>query len=363
MTKPKVLFIGDLNKSLPEYQEFSKKYECIEYTLTTTDKIVDDFQTKFSDVEAIYGAWLGFVLQGGFKDQLLEKCPSSLKVISVCSVGYDAYDGDNMAKKGIALTNVPSIGAAEPVSDLVLYNTLSSFRNFKIFHDNMTPSLDHTVKIRKQLDGQEFDHEAGKAKLEDSNGYSFGQFVSGRGCFNPRGHNVVIVGFGRIGQRIGLKLSNIGMNIHYVKRNKLDKEQEDELPYSVQYHSSLNDVKDIADLIVLVAPGTPETYHMINDDIINTFSKPFRIINVGRGTIINEGALVKGLKLGKVLFAGLDVFENEPKIHPELYNRSDVVLTPHIGASTIENFDETAKVAMKNIDDILSGGQGLNRVN
>lgn len=106
-----------------------------------------------------------------------------------------------------------------------------------------------------------------------------------------------------------------------------------------------------------------KTYHLIDGLVISSFAKPIRIINIGRGSVIDEQALVDGLKLGKVLFAGLDVFENEPNVHPELFGRQDVVLTPHIGASTVENFDYTAIYAMKNIEDILGGGPGLSRVN
>ena len=65
----------------------------------------------------------------------------------------------------------------------------------------------------------------------------------------------------------------------------------------------------------------PETFHLINKSVIELIKPPFRIINIGRGTVIDENSLVEGLKLGKILFAGLDVFENEPKIHPELRKR------------------------------------------
>ena len=64
--KPQVLFIGDLNKSLPQYDEFTKKFDCIEYELTTLEQLIEDFKTKFQNVQAIYGAWLGFFLLGGY---------------------------------------------------------------------------------------------------------------------------------------------------------------------------------------------------------------------------------------------------------------------------------------------------------
>jgi len=152
------------------------------------------------------------------------------------------------------------------------------------------------------------------------------------------------------------------MKINYVKRSKLLPHQELSLGYPVTYHEKVTDVKNL-DLIVIACPATPETHHLINSNVINSISNPFRIINIGRGTVIDEEALIKGLKSGKVLFAGLDVYENEPSINPELINREDVILTPHIGASTVENFDYTAIKALENITKVLEGGDCEDRVN
>ncbi|GBL48722.1 hypothetical protein ACI3LY_000906 [Candidozyma auris] len=365
MTKPKVLFIGDLNKDLPEYAQFIKKVEPVFYELPDTkEQLIHDFRTKLNDIQAIYGAWLGFVLLGGFTGEILEAAPKSLRVVSICSVGHEPYNGAEMAKKNIILTNVPSDGAAKPVAELVLYYTLSAFRNFPCYFSSFSPSVNHTVKTRSLLDSNKFDCAKGRCQLEDHNGYSFGHYMGGRPCLSPNGHNAVIVGFGNIGQTIARYLSNVGMNIHYVKRRPLSEKEESQLGFPVQYHKTLLDARDVADLIVIACPGTPETYHMVDANVINSMSKPFRIINIGRGPVIDEQALVDGLKSGKVLFAGLDVFEKEPAVHPELYNRQDVVLTPHIGASTKENFDYTAIMAMKNIENVLlEGGEGISRVN
>jgi len=364
MTKPQVLFIGDLNTSLPEFNQFQSKFDCIFYQLTTVEQLIIDLKTRFLKIEAIYGAWLGFVPFGGFKDQILELAPSTLKIISICSVGYDGYDGEGMAKKNIVLTNVPSVGAAEPVAELVLYNTLLSFRQFNVFSSVLSVKNNHTVKVRKMLDQtSEFDYSTGLPRLNDGNGYAFGEMLNERKVLSPRGHNAVIVGFGNIGQTIGKELSDIGMNIHYVKRNPLSESQQAALGYDAKYYSSILQTKLFVDLIVIAAPATSETNHLINEDVINEIEKPFRIINIGRGTIIDEQALVDGLNRGKVLFAGLDVFEKEPQVHPGLFGRQDVVLTPHVGASTIENFDFTAIQAMKNIESVLTGGKPLNQVN
>ncbi|RLV91288.1 putative 2-hydroxyacid dehydrogenase [Spathaspora sp. JA1] len=362
MSKAQVLFIGELNRDLSEFIQFQSKYECIFYTLTTREDLINKLKTDFKDIVAIYAAWLGFIPIGGFRT-VIEYAPSSLKIISLCSVGYDHEDADVLAKHGIIMTNVPSDGAAEPVAELVLVNAITSFRQFHLYSE--LSKIQHTMKIRYQYSSGEFNVISGKpASLSDStqNGYFFGHSINNRGCMSPRGHNVAIVGFGKIGQCIGKKLSDIGMNITYIKRTKLSLEEENELNYPVTYHAKIEDATD-ADLIVIACPGTPETFHLINEGVIKSMEKPFRIINIGRGTVIDEQALVDGLKSGKVLFAGLDVFEEEPLIHKELINREDVVLTPHIGSSTIENFDFTATRSLQNIDEVISVGDTCNRVN
>lgn len=360
--KPQVLFIGGLNKSLPEYQRFKSNFECIDYKITTKEQLINDFNTKFKNILAIYGAWLGFVLIGGFKNDIIDNAPPNLKIISICSVGYDPYDTKAMAQRNIILTNVPSDGAAEPVADLVLYNTLTSFRNFHLNTRNFTAGSNHTVHLRRSLESSSFDKKSGIIDLQKDHEYSFGETVINRPCLSPRNHHVVILGFGKIGQLIGKKLAAIGMVIHYVKRTDLSKAEKSNLGYDATFHSSLDSAK-FADLVVISLPETPETRHLINEQSINSFDKPFRIINVGRGPVIDEIALVNGLKSGKILFAALDVFENEPSVNPQLFGRQDVVLTPHVGASTVENFDYTAVQALKNIENVLNGSLPLNKVN
>ncbi|KAG2731680.1 hypothetical protein G9P44_005267 [Scheffersomyces stipitis] len=364
--KPKVLFVGDLDKSQPEFIRFNEKFTCIFHSLTSVDQLIEDFNTKFNDIEAIYGAWLGFVPLGGFRDKIIENAPPSLKIIAICSVGYDGYDGAALRERNIILTNVPSTGAAGPVADLVLYNTLSSFRQFSAYQKVFSPDNNHTIKVRKLLDRSgTFETRTGQpVTTGDGSGYDFGEYINDRPNVNPGGHNAVIVGFGNIGKTIGQRLSSLGMNIHYIKRNKLSDSEEAKLGYEATYHADILSTKSFVDLVVIACPATPETKHLINAKVIDEIEHPFRVINIGRGSIIDEEALVNGLKMGKVLFAGLDVFEKEPSVHPELFGRSDVILTPHIGASTVENFNHTSVEAMRNIENVLiDGGEGFTRVN
>ncbi|KAI5965912.1 uncharacterized protein KGF55_001276 [Candida pseudojiufengensis] len=366
MSKKQVLFVGELNKSLPQYKEFQEKYECIDYTIISRDQLLLDLYTKYKDIYAIYGAWLGFMQIGGFREILKYYKPKNLKIISYCSVGYDHIDAKALSKKDIVMTNVPSDGAALPVADLVLFLTITSFRQFQMYSNQYT-KVPYTIQLRYRLANEPFDKEQGEVKLKPNGviGYDFGEYLNKRPNLNPSGHRVVIIGFGQIGKLIGLKLSQLGMQVTYIKRNKLKSEEESKLDYKATYASSLNEAIDQGkvDLIVIACPLTHETHHLLNSEIIDKIPNPFRIINIGRGPIIDESALLVGLKSGKILFAGLDVFETEPAINPELIGRDDVYLTPHIGASTVENFDYTAIEAMRNIDLVLQGNEAVNKVN
>lgn len=360
--KQKVLVLGKPKQQF--LKEFNGKFEFIHYEITTLEKVLHDFQTKLADIEAIYAGWSGFHKIGGFRGKLISFAPKNLRIIASCTVGYDHYDSQGMAERGIILTNVPSQIAFEAVADLVLYNTITSFRNFKIFENHFGPDIGHTAIIRTSVVEGEFDQQSGKALIQTTFGDGYADACCGRENLSPRGHNAVIVGFGNIGKLIATRLACIGMNIHYVKRRPLSAEEEKSVGIKMTYHQSLADTADFADLIVIACPGTPATKHMINEDLINKMKKQVRIINIGRGYVIHEEALVNGLKLGKVLFAGLDVFEHEPGVHPELFGREDVVLTPHIGSAITENDKFTAMTSLKNIETVLFGySRELTRVN
>ncbi|CAI5756710.1 unnamed protein product [Candida verbasci] len=353
--KQKVLF---LEAPKQEYlKEFEKRFECILYQITSLQQTLLDFRNKFNDIEAIYAGWPGFSPIGGLHGKLINALPTSLKIITTCTVGVDSFDVEALKARNIVLTNVPSQVAFEAVADLVLYDTLASFRNFKFYenHFNKSENLAHCGILRTSLVNGKFDSHSGKAIVKPIMGSSYAYSCCGRSNYSPKNHNVVIVGFGNIGQLIADRLACIGMNIHYVKRKKLTTQEESKLNYKVTFHKSLEETKDIADLIVIACPGSPMTRHLINADLINKMSRPFRIINIGRGLCIDENALVKGLKSGKVLFAGLDVFEQEPEINPGLLDRDDVLLTPHIGSALDENDKLTALTCMEDIDTVLFG--------
>lgn len=354
MKKSAVLILGRVDTNTEEYKEFASRFECIHYDVTSADQLLEDFNTRFHHIEAIFANWGGFEQAGGFRGKLVEQAPPNLKLVAMCQIGHDGFDLDAMRDRGIMLTNVPTPLAHESVADLVLYNALASFRNFKLFERGFIGSQAHTSMVRNLVIFGQWDAQCGQQVLQQGKvPMNFAEAACGRLNHSPRGHNAVIVGFGNIGKNIGQRLSAIGMNIHYVKRTPMGEAEAKELGYEATFHKTVLDAKDIADLIIVACPGNASTKHMINKNVIDSMRNPFRIINIGRGYVVDESALVDGLKLGKVLFAGLDVFEQEPAVHPELLNRADVVLTPHIGSGTSELFYHAQGVCYQNIKSVL----------
>lgn len=360
----KVLFIGDLDESLPEFQEFSKSHEILRYKLTTKEELLEKLANEFSSINAIYAGWLGFMSIGGLTSDIIDKLPSSLKVISITSVGYDSYDVSALKAKGIQLFNTPSLGA-EAVADTILWHVLESFRNFSLFQ-KYTNEFKDTVKARNHLHSNEWDFSNGKVEGNLNNfkkEYPFGE-ISGRGRFvtSPIGKNVGFVGFGKIGKATGKRLSSIGMNIKYYKTIELYREEELELHYKVEFFEKLIDMVKVCDVVILTLPCNAKTKGIINKEILDNVKKGCKLINVGRGILIeDEDYLISKLQSGDLSSYGTDVFTGEPSINPNLF-RDDITLTPHIGSSTKENFDSTAIFSLNNIEKVLNGEEGESRV-
>lgn len=194
--------------------------------------------------------------------------------------------------------------------------------------------------------------------------YSFGDSIGDRFVRQPRGHSVGIAGFGAIGKEIGSRLNAIGMKIHYTKRTKLTPSEESSLGYPVTFHDSVEHMLPFSDLLVLALPISPQTRHLLNDRTLALLPREARIVNIGRGGLIDTSALLRSLKSGRVAGAALDVFENEPIVEKDLCSRWDVILTPHIGSSTHENVLGAEKICMNNITNLFYGdGQSLTIVN
>lgn len=310
------------------------------------------------------------------KGELVDALPESMKIIVSCAAGFDSYDGAALAKRGVVLCNAPGL-ASDPVADQVLYATLSLFRYYHIF-ERMTQEHQHTVTCRTAITKADWNTETGRPNMFMTNkndpsykpendtapAFAFGDLVSGRAVRQPRGHNVGIVGFGAIGKVIGQRLDAIGMNIHYTKTTPLTKAETESLGYKAIYHETNETLFPLCDLLVLACPLNASTHYMMNETTLAQLPKEARIINIGRGGLIDTKALVKSLKSGHLYGAALDVFEREPIVDSELCGRWDVILTPHIGSATVETVEVSENICIANIQNcILGDGKSLTKVN
>ncbi|KAH3666126.1 hypothetical protein OGAPHI_004315 [Ogataea philodendri] len=354
--KPLIVFLGGLNTNLPEFERIKQKFAVLFYTPSTRKQFESDLETTLSKVVAIYGAWNHFASIGFVDESLIERFPPSLKLITVCSAGFGGIDLKALRKRGINFCNSPTFGAAA-VAETVLYHVLNGFRKFSIF-ESLLRQEKHTIQTRTILgDVKKFDADTGKfIKNNDTSvNYCFGHHIGPLDVHSPVGKTVSIVGFGAIGKEVGTRLSSLGMEIIYIKRNKLSDKEEAELGYKVRYAAKLEQVVAESDCIVLCLPATPESQHMINKELIDKMKKGVVLVNVGRGALINETDMIQGLQQEKIGFVGLDVYPEEPLVsHVE---RQDMTLTPHIGSSTRENFDQTAVFCLENIENFVESGK------
>jgi glyoxylate reductase len=160
-----------------------------------------------------------------------------------------------------------------------------------------------------------------------------------------------IVGMGRIGRAVARRGKGFGMEIVYHNRSR-DEGAEEEL--GARY-LDLDDLLREADFVSIHTPLTPETWHLIGEEQLGRMKPTSVLVNTSRGPVVDEGALADALAEGRIFAAGLDVYEEEPKVHPKLLELDNVVLAPHIGSASFETRDKMAVLAAENLAAVLRG--------
>ena len=168
-----------------------------------------------------------------------------------------------------------------------------------------------------------------------------------------------ILGMGRIGRAIADRARAFGMKIHYYNRSRLDKNLEKD----AIYHKSLESLISVSDFFSINCPATKETKHIINNKTIKHFPDGAVIANSARGDMIDDDAMVKALKSGKIFSLGLDVYNGEPNIHPEYSTSSNVFVLPHLGSATTKTRIAMGNLAVSNIEEFFKTGQCKNKIN
>lgn len=175
-----------------------------------------------------------------------------------------------------------------------------------------------------------------------------------------RGKKLGIIGMGRIGQAVARRAAAFGLDVHYHNRRRLPVGIEDTL--DATYWPDLDPMLTAIDIVSINCPSTPATYHLINEERLRLLSPESYIVNTSRGEVIDEAALAKALSKGDLGGAGLDVYEHEPKVHPDLMNLPNVILAPHIGSATHESRREMGEKVMINIRALMDGHAFPDRV-
>ena len=276
--------------------------------------------------EAI-GAYDAILIRSATKltAELIERA-DNLKVIGRAGTGVDNVDIPAATRRGIIVANAPesnSVAAAEHTLALML----SLFRNVPQAHGSL-------------VDGR-WD----RAKYKGAELY---------------GKTLGVVGFGRIGQLVAKRAQSFEMDV--VAFDKfVSAERFKEL--GVVGMASVEEVFERSDVITLHVPKTPETINLIDAEAIAAMKPGARVVNCARGELIDLDALFAGLESGKVGGAALDVFPSEPFTEHPIFARSDVVVTPHLGASTAEAQDRAGVVTAEQVTAALTGGVVTNAVN
>ncbi len=239
----------------------------------------------------------------------------SLQIIAINGVGYDGIALDYCRARGIALTNTPDV-LTEDVADIALALVLMTSRGL--------------VAANRALHAD--DWAKGTSTLSNKVG----------------GRRAGIVGLGRIGKAIAERLSACGMEIGYHGRSA-----QTEVPYV--YHASLVGMAEWCDCLIVACPGGAGTKHLINADVLAALGSTGTLINIARGSIVDEQALIDALEKGIIKTAGLDVFEHEPTVPAKLLAMPHVVLLPHVGSATRETRGAMGQLVLDNLEAHYAG--------
>ena len=245
-----------------------------------------------------------------------------LKVVSVFGVGYDGVDIAAARERGIAVTHTPGV-LSDDVADLAMLLMLAVARGL--------PRADQHVRNGQWPQG----------------GLPLGRKVSGA--------RLGIVGLGRIGQAIAQRGQSFGMSIAYTTRT----EKPDT---GFTYFPSAKALAAEVDFLIVITPGGAGTRHLINAEVLAALGPEGHLINVARGSVVDEDALIAALSSGGIAGAGLDVFANEPHVPEAFWTLPNVVLTPHIASATVQTRQAMASLAFSNMQAGTAGQPVLTMV-
>ena len=259
--------------------------------------------------------------------EVMDAAGEGLRVVANMAVGYDNIDVGAARERGVVVTNTPGV-LDETTADVAFMLMLAAARR-----------LGEGERLLR----------AGK--------WEWWGPKQLRGL-DVWGKRLGIVGLGRIGRAVARRAKGFGMEILYHSRSRME-DAEKEL--GARY-LDLDDLLRESDFVSIHTPLTDATRHLIGERELGLMQETAVLVNTSRGPVVDESALAEALEGGRIFAAGLDVYEEEPKVHPKLLELERAVLAPHIGSASIETRDRMATLAAENLRAVLRGEQPKNPV-
>ena len=302
------------------------------------DKLSELFEAKFNLNDKIYSAQEIIDNSKGcdgilssvtdpINSDTISKLSSSIKIIANGAVGFGNIDFKAARAKGISVTNTPDV-LTDATADIQILLLLGA--------------------SRKAYEG--------RIAAETQNWKWSWNFLLGKQMSNKR---LGILGMGRIGRAVARRAKGFGMKIHYHNRSKLPSELEE----GAIYHKDIKSLFEQSEFLSINCPATPETIKIINKETLSYLKDSTVVGNAARGDVVDDDAMVEAIKSGKVFAYGLDVYNGEPKIHPEYLKLKNIFLLPHLGSATKRTRWDMAFRATKNLDDFFKDKKPQDLVN
>jgi lactate dehydrogenase-like 2-hydroxyacid dehydrogenase len=254
---------------------------------------------------------------------LLDRLPN-VQIVANFGVGYDSVDVHAASERGVVVTNTPGV-LDDEVTDTAMGLLLMTVR---------------------ELNRAEQYLRAGKWPTD-------GPYPLTKSTM--AGRRVGILGLGRIGEEIARRAEVFGMTVGYHNRNQKD------VPY--RYYPTLLEMARDIDTLVVVVPGGAATHHLVDAEVLEALGPDGVLVNVGRGTAVDEAALIEALRTGTIQAAGLDVYENEPNVPQELIDLENTVLLPHVGSASEPTRRAMGQLVVDNLENWFEMGKPLTPVN
>lgn len=286
----------------------------------TTEQLIDAVQRADVLVSTVTDQIDGRVLAQSGED---------LRLIAQFGAGVDNIDVQSAVQRGITVTNTPGV-LTDDTADVTMALILAVPRRL---HEGI-----------KLMDEGKFD---GWAPT-----WMMGRRLAGK--------RMGIIGMGRIGQAVARRAQAFGLQIHYHNRKPVTRHIEEDL--EATFWDSLDQMLARMDIVSVNCPHTPATFHLLNSRRLDLMKPDSFIVNTARGEVIDEAALARAIKAGKIAGAGLDVFEREPAVNPDLVGLPNVILLPHMGSATVEGRVEMGEKVIINIKTFADGHRPPDRV-